>query len=177
MQRKILLLLAKDLPKNHDDLGNFRAGTHSLTEMKVSLRYLTLSAIILLVSFTGFALYRKKIKNQSSCPEAVLANFRKGKTYGTPYKVVVKPWKGQHNVYAVFMLPNEEKPRKNLVVSLPGSGTYCGQTERVGTHFEGIEAQPGHYLVKASLKTRTSTVLIARGFLKQLKDPRNWNLV
>jgi hypothetical protein len=75
------------------------------------------------------------------------------------------------------MLPDEVKSRKNLVVTIPKAGTFCGEMERVGTSFEGVEAQPGYYLVKASLKTRTSTLLIARGFLNQLKDSRNWHLV
>jgi hypothetical protein len=136
-----------------------------------------LAIFMLLVLFTSFVVYRKKFQYQSYCPEPVLANFKAGKIYGHPNKVVVQPWNGRHNVYAIFMLPNEIKRGKTLIVNIPGGGTYCGAMERVGTSFEGVEAEPGHYLVKASLRTRTSTLLIARGFLKQLKDPRNWNLV
>lgn len=143
--------------------------------MKVNLRFLTLSAIVLSL-LTGFILYRK-FNNQAYCPDPVLANFKAGKTYNPPSKVVVKPWRGEHNVYAVFMLPIEVQSRKYLLVNIPEAGSYCGGTERVGTNFEGIQAKPGYYLVKASLKTRTSSLLIARGFLTQLKDPRNWNLV
>jgi hypothetical protein len=143
--------------------------------MKVNLRFLTLSAIVLSL-LTSFILYRK-FNNQAYCPDPVLANFKAGKTYNSPSKVVVKPWKGEHNVYAVFMLPSQVQSRKYLLVNIPESGTYCGGTERVGTDFEGVQAKPGYYLVKASLKTRTSSLLIARGFLTQLKDPRNWNLV
>ncbi|HEY9638503.1 MAG TPA: hypothetical protein V6D14_34280 [Coleofasciculaceae cyanobacterium] len=140
------------------------------------LKLLTLS-LLLLGLLTAFFLYRKKFQYQSYCAEPVLANLKQGKTYGFPEKVVVKPWDGRHNVYAVFMLANDVKPNKSLIVSLPSAGNYCGGIERVETGFEGVEAKPGYYLVKASLKTRTSTLLITRGFLQQLKDPRNWNLV
>jgi hypothetical protein len=143
--------------------------------MKVNQICLALTAI-LFVACISFAFY-KKFNDQSSCPEPVLANFKAGKTYGLPYQVIVQPWNGRHNVYAIFMLPVEQKSGKTLLVSIKGSGTYCGKAWRVGTEYEGIQAKPGYYLIKAGLKTRTSSLLIARGFIKQLKDPRNWNLV
>jgi hypothetical protein len=143
--------------------------------MKVNRIYLGLIAI-LFVACISFAFYRK-FNDQSSCPEPVLANFQAGKTYGPPYQVIVKPWNGRHNVYAIFMLPVEQKAGKNLIVSIKGGRTYCGRAWRVGTEYEGIQAKPGYYLIKAGLRTRTSSLLIARGFRKQLKNPRNWNLV
>ena len=143
--------------------------------MKINHFFFTLVAIIL-VSFIGFSLY-KKFNDQSGCPEPVLANFKAGKTYSHPYQVIVRPWNGRHNVYAVFMVPVEQKAGKNLIVTIKGAGTYCGKAWRVGTEHEGIQAKPGYYLMKANLRTRTSSLLIARGFIKQLKDPRNWNLV
>lgn len=150
----------------------------SKTKMKVNPKVFPPLAIFVLVLFlAGFAIYRKKFQYQSYCPEPVLVNYKAGKTYGHPAKVVVKPWNGRHNVYAVFMLPNTVKSRKSLIINIPGVGTYCGASERVGTSFEGVEAKPGYYLVKASLQTRTTTLLIARGYLNYLRDPQNWNLV
>lgn len=150
----------------------------SRTEMKINLKVFPPLVIFVLVLFlTGFLIYRKKFQYRSYCPEPVLANYKAGKTYGHPYKVVIKPWHGRHNVYAVFMLPNTVNPRKALIVNIPGVGSYCGASQRLGTSFEGVEAEPGYYFVKASLRTRTTTLLIARGFLKYLKDPRNWSLV
>lgn len=146
------------------------------TKMKVNLRFFTINVIILSMLFSGLVLY-KKINNKSACSEAVLTAFQNGKSYGPAYKVVVEPWNGPHNVYAVFMFPNEIKSKRSLVVNIPNMGTYCGTTKKVGTKFEGIQAKPGYYLVTAHLKTRTSALLIARGFLEQLKDPRNWSLV
>ncbi|NEQ20474.1 MAG: hypothetical protein F6K28_14765 [Microcoleus sp. SIO2G3] len=148
---------------------------YSILEMKINHLFFTLVALVL-VSFIGFTLY-KKFSNQSGCPEPVLANFKAGQTYGPPYKVIVQPWNGRHNVYAIFMVPVEQKSGKNLIVTLKGGRTYCGRAWRVGTEYEGIQAKPGYYLMKAALKTRTSSLLIAQGFIKQLKDPRNWNLV
>jgi hypothetical protein len=118
-----------------------------------------------------------KIYNRSRCPQDVLSKLDQVLTQATPCKIVVKPWNGRHNVYGVFMLPVENQSGKMLVVHIPGVRTFCGATERVGTSFEGIQAKPGYYLVKAYLRTRISTWLIVRGLGKQLKDIRNWRLI
>lgn len=132
--------------------------------------------IILVIPNTIF-LVKNKLYNRSKCPEAVLCRLDEVLTQLTPCQVVIKPWNGRHNVYGIFMLPLEDKSVKRLVVHIQGAGTYCGGAERVGTSFEGIQAKPGYYLVKACLRTRTSTLLIVRGFGEQLKDVRNWRLI
>lgn len=150
----------------------------SKTKMKVNPKvFPPLAIFVLLVLLAGFVIYRKKFQYQSYCPAPVLEHYKAGRTYGHPYKVVIQPWNGRHNVYAVFMLPNTVRSRKSLIIDIPGVGTYCGASERVGTSFAGVEAKPGYYLVKASLQTRTTTLLITRGLLNYLKDPKNWNLV
>lgn len=140
------------------------------------VKLLALSTVLLIL-VTGFIIYRKKIRNQSYCAQPILDNLKQGKTFGIPQKVVVEPWNGRHNVYAIFMLPVEERARKNLVVAIPKAGTFCGSTQKLGTEFDGIQAKPGYYLVKATLRTRTTSVLIAKGFFNQLKDLRNWHIV
>lgn len=122
-------------------------------------------------------LFRNKLHIYSDCPEYILSQLNEVLTQVTPSQIVIKPWNGRHNVYAIFMLPIDDKSVKRLVVHIEGAGTYCGGAERVGTSFEGIDAQPGYYLVKAYLRTRTSTWLIVRGFGEQLNDPRNWRLI
>jgi hypothetical protein len=144
--------------------------------MKMPVKLLTLSAVLLIL-VTGFVIYRKKFQYQSYCAQPVLNNLNQGKTFGIPQKVVVQPWSGRHNVYAIFMIPVEERARKHLVVTIPKAGTFCGETQKVGTEYDGIQAKPGYYLLKANLRTRTTSLLITKGFLNQLKDIRNWHIV
>lgn len=145
--------------------------------MKVKI----LAASLLLfscIALSQFVFYKLDIKltKLSKCPEEVLSRLDEVKTQ-VPDKIVMKPWNGRHNVYGIFMLPIEDNSSKRLVISIPGAGNYCGGTHNVGTSFEGIQAKPGYYLVKACLRTRTSTLLIVRGFGEQLKDVRNWRLI
>lgn len=131
----------------------------------------------LLRVFFFFKNIRKELYYRSTCPEEVLARLDEALISLTPCRVVIEPWKGRHNVYAIFMLPIEDKSQKWLVVHIQEGETYCGGIERVGTGFEGLQAKPGYQLVKACLRTRTSTRLIVRGFGEQLKDPQNWRLI
>lgn len=117
------------------------------------------------------------IANLSKCPEEILARLDERELQNPPSKIVIKPWRGRHNVHGIFMLPVEDKSSKMLVLHVPGSGTYCGGSQDVGTSFEGVEAQPGYYLLRGNFRTRTATWLIARGFVNQLKDSHNWRLI
>lgn len=145
--------------------------------MKVKI----LAASLLLfscIALSQFVFYKLDIKltKLSKCPEEVLSRLDEVKTQ-VPDKIVMKPWNGRHNVYGIFMLPIEDNSSKRLVISIPGAGNYCGGTHNVGTSFEGIQAKPGYYLLKANFRTRTSTWLIARGFANQLENSLNWKLV
>jgi hypothetical protein len=126
---------------------------------------------------TAIPRLRNKIYNRSKCPAHILSRLNEVHTYINPCQVVIQPWKGRHNVYGVFMVPVEDQAGKILVIQIKGVGTYCGATERVGTSFAEIRAKPGHYLIKAHLRTRTSTTLIVEGYGKQLNDLQNWKLI
>lgn len=158
-------------------MANFLGKRLRKIEVKMDIKVLTVSAFLfVMVLFPSYVFYRK-VTNKSVCSDSVITDFKNGKTHGTPYRVVIQPWNGRHNVYAVFMLPKGVKPRGSLLVKIPNVGMYCGRTQRLGSSYEGIQAKPGYYLMKANLKTRTSALLIARGYLNQLKDPNNWNLI
>lgn len=150
---------------------------------RIRIKILGITVILILVRLSHLIIgpkLEKIITYRSKCPEEVLARLNENKTGIPPDKIVVTPWRGRHHVHGIFMLPVEDKSSKMLVVSISGAGTFCGGVhnfQNVGTSFEGIQAKPGHYLLKANFRTRTSTWLIVRGFANQLNDSRNWRLI
>jgi hypothetical protein len=142
---------------------------------------ITTSIVLITVSIflaqLAISKLNKSVITKSSCPEEIFPNLNVRKTQATPYKLIIKPWEGRHNVHGIFMLPMEDRTGKLLFLNIPGAGTFCGGAHDVGTYFEGIEAKPGYYFVKTNLRTRTSIWLITKGFSEQLQDSRNWQLI
>lgn len=98
------------------------------------------------------------------------------KYYTHPEKLVVQPWRGPHNVYAIFAIPNGYRSDGLFTVSIPGTELYCGQFFNRGKVFTGVE-QPKYYtIIKGQLNTRIALKLIAQGKLNQLKQAQNWQL-
>ena len=97
------------------------------------------------------------------------------KHYIEPEKIVIQPWRGQHHVYGIFMIPNGYIYDYLLQFQLPGDSTYCG-TVSYGTisDLEGIETRPGNYLVRGYVNTRLALWLMAQGKLDYLQQPSNW---
>ena len=148
--------------------------------MKIVIKFLLGVSIIVIslpIAQVALAPADRILTHLSKCPEEILTRLNEVEIKEYPAKVVVKPWRGRHNVHGIFMLPIEDKSSKMLVLHVPGSGTYCGGAYEVGTHFEGVKAQPGYYLIKGNFRTRTATWLIARGFGNQLKNSHNWRLI
>ncbi len=93
-------------------------------------------------------------------------------------KVVVKPFEGRHEVYAIFQLDREKcPPARPVILTVGGAGKYC---ETSGVYqmeeFEGIKPPPGYYLSQHFIRTRTALWLTIQGLLDQLKQPYNWTL-
>jgi len=102
----------------------------------------------------------------------------KGEKYYThPQKIVIQPWRGQHHVYAIFAVPNKYATDSVMQVTLPENDPDCGTIDYIdNSSIEGIDAQPGYYLVKGYLNTRIALWLIAQGKGDKLQQPSNWKL-
>ena len=98
------------------------------------------------------------------------------KSYIYPEKVVVHPWLGEHNVYAIFMLPNNYVYDRFMTINLPVNKTFCGIVTHPSQTIDEINAKPGHYLVKGYLQTRITIKLIFAGQMNDLKQVNNWQL-
>jgi hypothetical protein len=99
------------------------------------------------------------------------------KYYTSPEKIVFQPWLGQHNVYAVFMIPKEYRYDYLFRLDLPGEDTRCGFIQRANQSVVAdVDAKTGYYLLKGYLNTRIALRLIFQGHLNQLQQPQNWKL-
>jgi hypothetical protein len=98
-------------------------------------------------------------------------------SYIHPEKILVRPWLGQHHVYAVFMLPNNYVYDWLIKVNLPVNKTFCGTTVKFTQAIDDINLQPGHYLVRGYLQTRTALQYIFAGKINDLKQVSNWQLL
>ncbi len=94
-----------------------------------------------------------------------------------PQRVVVEPWKGRHNVYALFIVPNGHQPDEFVSIALTNGQTYCGHTE-VLNHPQviNLSVPPNHYVVRGMLRTRTTIGLLSEGRKAELERPENWTL-
>lgn len=134
-----------------------------------------MSAAIALLS--GFTL-PKRPSIASKCPEYALVTRDSSSYQLHPHKVIVKPWRGRHQVYAIFVLPEEYQASNFFMVSIEGASTYCGgkPVAVAGNIFQGVYAKPGERILVGYFRTRTASWVIAQGKIEQLKRSRNWVL-
>ncbi len=94
-------------------------------------------------------------------------------------KVVVEPWKGKHRVYGIFMVPDAYKnSRKYLLTMTVGNWYKFNPVDRTShlQSFEGVQAKPGHYLVRNFLPTRVALWFWMTGQFTNLEQSCNWSL-
>ncbi|ARV59951.1 hypothetical protein BZZ01_16140 [Nostocales cyanobacterium HT-58-2] len=131
---------------------------------------LTLLAIL---SWTSIS----KLSNIMTCRGSNIVRAVGERYYIHPQKIVVQPWRGEHHVYGIFMIPGGYLNDKLFTVTIEGVGTFCGFVDFAGTTVaDGVRAKPGYYLMKALFQTRTAVWLIAQGKGDELKQPSHWRL-
>jgi hypothetical protein len=132
-----------------------------------------------LLSILGFS-YVSEFSERSpitSCREWGFFSSKSEKYYTHPEKIVLKPWKGQHNVYGIFMIPDKYRNDILFTVTIDKTEIHCGVMGYADTKFiTGINAKPGYYLIKGLLNTRVALRLILQGKKDQLKQPQNWKM-
>ncbi|MEH2335514.1 hypothetical protein [Nostoc sp.] len=138
--------------------------------MRHRLRYI----LILLLSLSIITLYWP-VNNSDCNSEAILASkTTKFQVHAT--KVIVQPWHGRHHVYGIFMIPNEYKQAQFFVLTVKGAGSYCSKQFGYQKNFNDIFAEPGTYLLRKFIRTRTALRLILQGLYFQINDKQNWTL-
>ncbi|MBW4675658.1 MAG: hypothetical protein KME52_17025 [Desmonostoc geniculatum HA4340-LM1] len=114
--------------------------------------------------------------NDSDCNSEAFLASKTTKFQVKATKVVVQPWRGKHKSYGIFMIPDEYKQAPFFVLTVKGAGSYCSKQYGYRKNVDDIFAQPGTYLVRKFIRTRTSLRLILQGLYFQINDKKNWIL-
>jgi hypothetical protein len=134
-----------------------------------------LAALFTLTSVSTFVNYLSQRDNYSCDAGDLLPKDLN--TYKThPVKVVASPWRGQHHVYGIFMIPEEFQPNSMSVVEIEGSGSYYRKVVSEKQWTNGMQADPGYYFTKTYIRTRTVLGWSVFGFLPQFRKRCNWTL-
>ncbi|QLE55962.1 hypothetical protein [Nostoc sp. TCL26-01] len=129
---------------------------------------------ILLVSLILITLWWPVDDSQCNA-EAFLASKRK-KFQVQATEVVVQPWRGEHQVYGIFVVPDEYKETPFFVLTVKGFGSDCSKPFGYSQNYSDIFAEPGTHLIRDYLRTRIAFRLILQGLYFQLNQPENWTL-
>ena len=106
-------------------------------------------------------------RSVSSCPH----NWPSQQTI-SPSKIVVKPWKGRHHVYAEFQLPAGTFVNNLAKVNMGNLGEFCGGVSEV----EAVKNSVKTTTAIARIRTRTALWLIVQGKISDLHQAANWQL-
>ncbi|MBD2594916.1 hypothetical protein H6G74_11320 [Nostoc spongiaeforme FACHB-130] len=131
--------------------------------------------LILLVSILIVTLFWPV--HNSQCNSEAFLKSNKQKLQITASQVVVQPWRGEHHVYGIFMVPDEYKQAPFFVLSVQGVGNYCSKPFGYSQNYDDVFAQPGTHLIRYYLRTRLALRLIVQGLYLQLNDQQNWVLI
>ena len=94
-------------------------------------------------------------------------------------ETVVQPWQGQHHVYGTFRVPDQYKRDRLYRVKLviEGFSQEFAEVSPEGGDSDNGLAEPGHYIKRVYLPTRTALWFLLTGRFGDLKMPCHWWLV
>ncbi|AFY44003.1 hypothetical protein Nos7107_3426 [Nostoc sp. PCC 7107] len=130
--------------------------------------------LILLLSILIFTLWWPV--HDTQCNSEAFLQSNKQKLQIPASQVVVQPWRGEHHVYGIFMVPDEYKEAPFFVLSVSGAGNYCSKPFGYSKNYDDVFAEPGTHLIRYYLRTRLALRLIFQGSYFQLNDKQNWFL-
>jgi hypothetical protein len=93
-----------------------------------------------------------------------------------PIKIVVEPWRGEHNVYAIFAVPLQYQDiyfRSHMLVK--GTKTPWDVTIANEQMFR-VKAPKDHFLLVGFFRTRLTLLYLITGKFSDLHKPCNWTL-
>ncbi len=138
--------------------------------MRRSLTYI----IIFLLSLSFITLWLPLNDSDCNSEPFMASKTQKFQVHAT--KVVVQPWRGEHQVYAIFMVPNKYERSPFFILTVKGLGSFCEKPFGNSQYVDDISAEPGTHLIKDYIRTRLALRLILQGWYFQLNDKSNWSL-
>lgn len=92
-----------------------------------------------------------------------------------PIKIVAEPWRGKHNVYAVFAIPLKYKDiYDHLEVLVKGNNTLWDVSTNDVKY--GVTAPDDCFLAIGYVRTRIALWYLITGRFSILQNPCNWTL-
>jgi hypothetical protein len=96
-----------------------------------------------------------------------------------PVKVAVRPWLGRHQVFGIFMVPLRYRSGKRYsgTISVQSfTGEFRPDQQPEAQRVEDVVVEPGSYLIRGYVPTRTALWFLFTGQLGDLRSPCNWTL-
>jgi hypothetical protein len=93
-----------------------------------------------------------------------------------PAAIVAHPWEGRHQVFGIFLLP-EQLASTTVLLKVQDVGVYCDAVVYSGKRVRTVQAPPGYFLMIDNIRTRTAFRLIVQGKFNTLRNPLNWSMV
>jgi hypothetical protein len=90
-------------------------------------------------------------------------------------QTMVEPWRGPHHVYGVFVIPDQYKFDHLYTAKLTIHGTPT--TFLAGSPEDGDRTEPGYYIKRVYLSTRTALWFLLTTRFGDLKTSCHWWLV
>lgn len=115
-----------------------------------------------------------------SPPVACVMNNNESKIYKVnPKKIVVEPWRGQHHVYALFIVPKEYAAtlgEREAIVRINGVESTVNATVAKPSLYKQVEVPEDGLLLISYLWTRDALWQILQGKYGELQQSCNWTL-
>jgi len=97
--------------------------------------------------------------------------------YAFPLTIVVQPWLGRHQVYGVFILPNEHQLNYPILLTVKQAGQYRKEAYMVKVNVDRDYPVPSdHYVLRVHLRTRVAVFMLVRGLSSELRNALNWKI-
>jgi hypothetical protein len=137
---------------------------------------LILLSLVIVLGFSSLSFYFSERRPTVTCQDVRFYPQESQKYYIHPEKLVIRPWRGRHNVYAIFAIPPGYRTDDAFTLSIPGTRTYCGNFRNRGIIVSADDQSNYYILIQGFLNTRIALKLIAQGKLDELRDPEYWSL-
>ncbi len=161
-----------------------------MKRVRLALIVLCVSALLVfprsVQSIQKYSHYLQKPGVISECPEvATQTSFATPAKTIHPTKVIVRPWRGRHHVYGIFVLPPGYTAAEFFQISLKDAGSYCGGVSgledfvsdtSIDTKDLSLEKGESDRVVVGRLRTRTALWVISKGKHELLNLPQSWSL-
>ncbi len=150
----------------------------SFSSMRIRYKTMAIASMVaaLLLAEAGGWLLNSP-PNTDCLPEAFT---RQNVIEARAIETVVRPWRGPHHVYGLFIIPDQfaETKRYAVTISVEGVLYYCMWVEKsVKQRRRVVSAEREGYLVREYVPTRVALWFLINGLSGDLRRPENWAIV